>query len=340
MLVKVTDAARRVNKSDNTIRRYVREKRLRGTTRGSTLYVDMDEVLGLFPDHTRSEPSAETRVIALCNQKGGVGKTTVAINLSVGLALAGNRVLLIDSDPQGNCTTGLAVRVLPDGTDAPDDPEARKTTRGRERTYTRRQLYDTIVDEEPLSMSIITPLPREAPTLHLVPSAIKLANTDAHLFSDIFGGLRLQSALKSLLSAYDYVVIDCPPSLSQLTMNALIAATDVIVPQDMGTDSLDGLKDLQLTMSKIENNVGTVIRRWALVNKFTNTNLAKGAVTALTAAFAERLFTTKIPNTVNAGESKAMEEPVVFTHPNTAIAEAYRSLTQEVIGWVATSSDR
>jgi chromosome partitioning protein len=247
-----------------------------------------------------------SKVIAFANQKGGVGKTTSAVNVAAGLALAGKRVLLADLDPQANASYALT---------------------GQE--HENSNIYQVLKEERALHDILI-----ETATegLHIAPSDIDLAGAEIELTQVIGGQHRLRSAFNSVASAYDYIVIDAPPSLGLLTINALAAADGVIIPVDCGFFSLRGIVQLEQTIEKIRKHLsGHLCIYGVLCTMHDNTNVAKDAVNAIKKRFAAAAFTTTIPKNIKLEEAHSRAQHIFDYDPYSTGAEAYQRLVGEII---------
>jgi chromosome partitioning protein len=247
------------------------------------------------------------KVVAVANQKGGVGKTTTAVNLCAAVAAAGARVLLIDLDPQANATTGVGV-----------DKRAVAVT-----------AYD-LIGGKPLRDCIgDTPIDG----LQLVAGSIDLAGAEVELASAFAREHRLGNAIRDDIDAFDLVVIDCPPSLGLLTINALAAADGVLVPLQTEYFSLEGLGALASTLElvRVALNDRLDICGVVLTMFDARTKLAEQVVAEVRAHFADRVFATVIPRSVRVSESPGFGQPVVTYDPLSRGAVAYRDLAREAI---------
>ena len=250
-----------------------------------------------------------TKIYALANQKGGVGKTTTAINLGAYLAQAGQRVLIVDIDPQANATSSL----------------------GLDKHQLETSIYDALIDETPLTRVIL-----RSPELglFLVPSSPALAGAEVELVSLLAREYRLQQALEPVASSYDYVLIDCPPSLGLLTVNALTAARDgVIIPVQCEYLALEGLSQLYQTIELVHARLNPDLEvRGMLMTMFDGrTNLAQQVVDEVRRHFGERTFSSVIPRSVRLSEAPSYGQPISTYAPRSAGALAYAAMAQEIL---------
>ncbi len=251
-----------------------------------------------------------TRIYAFANQKGGVGKTTSVVNVGAALAEAGQRVLLVDIDPQSNATTSLGI-----------DPRR-----------ISRSIYEVLVTQRPPAE---VQLPTKWPRLSLLPSVAALAGATVELnrLPDPHErARRLQRGL-SALTEYDYILIDAPPSLGILTVNALTAAQGVIVPVQCEYLALEGLSQLTHTISLVQRglNPGLSVRGVVLTMFDARTILARQVVEEVRRHFPKRTFRTLIPRSVRLSEAPSFGEPGIFYAPHSRGAKAYRALAQELL---------
>jgi chromosome partitioning protein len=247
-------------------------------------------------------------VIAIANQKGGVGKTTTAINLSASLAVAEQRTLLIDSDPQGNTTTGIGF---------PRDPA-------------RRTLYNALILGEALSRII---LKTQVEGLDLIPSDKNLAGAAVELVSAENREFRLKSILEQVRNEYAYILIDCPPALDLLTINALVGSDAVLVPIQCEYLALEGVSELLDTLMRIRRtlNPSLAIDGIVLTMFDERTTLSKQVAADLRSFFGAQVFETVIPRNVRLAEAPSHGKPILFYDIGSRGAEAYIQLAKEVI---------
>ena len=247
------------------------------------------------------------RVIAVANQKGGVGKTTTCINLAASLARAGKRVMLVDLDPQGNASVGAGV-----------DPET-----------LRRTVYQVLLETAQLGEICVT----TDSGIDVVPANGHLAGAQVELLNEIGRELRLRSALKSVKQDYDYIFIDCPPALNVLTINALVAADAVIIPMQCEYFALEGLSALVNTIRKIRETLNPRLRIEGLLRTmFDGRNtLANEVSDQLCEHFGTKVYATIIPRNVRLAEAPSYGLPVIMYDRSSKGAQAYMALAGEII---------
>ena len=247
------------------------------------------------------------RVIAIVNQKGGVGKTTTTVNLGASLALLGRRVLIVDIDPQGNTTTGVGI----------------------DKRAVARDIYSTLLQHAPISD---VALPTEVENLTIVPATLNLAGAEVELVSVMQRENRLKSALSSVLSAYDDVLIDCPPSLGLLTINALTAANEVIIPVQAEYYALEGLSQLVAIVRRIKEGLNPELTiRGVLITMFDGrTKLATEVLEEVHRYFPGRVFVTQIPRNIRLSEAPSYGKPAILFDVKSRGAQAYLSLAKEL----------
>lgn len=249
-----------------------------------------------------------SRVYAVANQKGGVGKTTTVVSVGAYLAAAECRVLLVDIDPQANATSSLGI----------------------DKHDLHRSIYDSIVGSLPLERILLL---TNRLRLDLIPSAPALAGAEIELVGMMAREYRLKQALGSVRDRYDYVLIDCPPSLGLLTVNALAAADQVIVPIQCEYLPMEGLAQLLQTIELVRVNLNPAlgIRGLLMTMYDVRTTLAQQVVEEVRRHFPDKVFDTVIPRNVRLSEAPSYGEPIMDYAPNSTGAEAYHQLAQEIM---------
>jgi chromosome partitioning protein len=266
----------------------------------------------------------QCKVIAITNQKGGVGKTTTTVNLGVGLANMGKRVLLIDADPQGSLTVSLGIK-------KPDDLSVSLAT----------VMQDVIEDRDtPDGSGII----HHEEGVDLLPSNIELSGLEVSLFNTMSRESILKGYLDTVKSKYDYALIDCMPSLGMMTINALVAADSVLIPTQPNFLSTKGLNLLMRSVARVKKQINPKLRIDGILLTIVDgrTNNAKSIIASLRSSIGEsiRVFDTEIPHSVRAAES-SLEGKSIFAHDKSGkVAAAYESLTKEVVQIEQRAKDR
>lgn len=246
------------------------------------------------------------KILGLVNQKGGVGKTTTAINLAACLALEGLKVLLVDCDPQANASSGL----------------------GLQRDDNRHSIYDVLVGNATAEQVI---LPTEVEMLSILPGSKNLTGANVELAAVEDRAVRLRRALEPIRNQYDLVILDCPPALDLLTLNVLVAADSLIVPMQAEYFALEGVSELISTLERVRDalNPGVQIEGVLLTMYDDRTNLAQQVTETLREYFKERLFHTVIPRNVRLAEAPSHGRPVALYDVRSRGAEAYFELAGE-----------
>jgi chromosome partitioning protein len=249
------------------------------------------------------------KVIALCNQKGGVGKTTTAINLAAYLVISGKKVLLIDIDPQGNATSGLGI----------------------DKHSIVNSIYHLIIDEaDPKTIRIDT----QVPNLSLFPSNLNLTGAEVELVGILGREHRLKKALAPILSEYDFILIDCPPSLGLLTINALSAANSVIIPIQCEYYALEGLSQLVNTINLVKENINPdlLVEGVLLTMADYRTNLTNEVIGEVKKFFNEKVYNTVIPRNIRLAEAPGFGKPIAVYDKNSIAAKKYEDFANELLG--------
>lgn len=248
------------------------------------------------------------KVIAVANQKGGVGKTTTAVNLSASLAVAEARVLLIDFDPQGNATSGLGVM--------PDQIE--------------NDIYDVLVNGADINSALCH---TEIEGLDLVPARIELSAAEVELIQELSRETKLKRAIAELKENYDYILIDCPPSLGLLTVNALTAAGSVLIPMQCEYFAMEGLGQLINTINLIKENLNPdlTIEGILLTMYDARNNLSKEVMNQVKTHFPDKAFNTVVPRAVALSEAPSFGKPIILYQAKSKGTECYIELAKEIL---------
>lgn len=258
---------------------------------------------------SRETFSTMPKVIAICNQKGGVGKTTTAINLATYLAFSGKRILLIDIDPQGNATSGLGIN----------------------KHNIKTSIYDLIIDEiDPRPIIISTGIK----DLSLIPSTLSLTGAEVELVGIMGREYRLKKAISSLLVDYDFIFIDCPPSLGLLTVNALAAADSVLIPIQCEYYALEGLSQLVNTVKLVKENINSSLEIEGVLLTMADfrTNLTNEVINEVRKFFANKVYNTVIPRNIRLTEAPGFGKPIAIYDKNSIGAQKYQEFSNEMLG--------
>jgi chromosome partitioning protein len=249
------------------------------------------------------------KVIAICNQKGGVGKTTTAINLASYLAVSGKRVLLIDLDPQGNATSGLGI-----------DKHSIKTS-----------TYDLVIDEiDPNPIILAT----QIGNLNIIPSNLNLTGAEVELVGIMGREYRLKKAIANISGTFDFILIDCPPSLGLLTINGLSAANSVLIPIQCEYYALEGLSQLVNTINLVKENLNPILEIEGVLLTMADfrTNLTNEVIKEARNFFKERVYQTVIPRSVRLTEAPGFGKPILMYDKSSIGAIKYQEFTDELLG--------
>lgn len=247
------------------------------------------------------------RILAIANQKGGVGKTTTAINLGTCLAELGRRVLLVDTDPQGNATTGLGI----------------------DKRQVAASIYNVMIEAMPVRDAVV---PTQVAGMHLIPSSMDLAGAEIELVTQDRRERRLREALGEVRGRYDLILIDCPPSLGLLTLNALVAADGVLVPLQCEYYALEGLTQLLGTVERVRGslNPGLDVDGIVLTMFDGRTNLSIQVADDVKRHYPRQVLRTVVPRNVRLSEAPSHGRPISRYDPRSRGSEVYRELAKEV----------
>lgn len=261
-----------------------------------------------FRDVKRSKSAKQTRIIAIINQKGGVGKSTTAVNLAAALGEQNKKVLLVDFDPQGNSTSGLGI----------------------EKEDLEQCVYDALLNDVPVEELIHD---TETKKVFVVPATIQLAGAEIELVSAMARETRLKELLAPVKDEFDFIFIDCPPSLGLLTINALAAADSVLIPIQCEYYALEGVTKLLESMRMVKSRINKDLDTYGVLMTMydSRTSLSNQVVEEVRNYFGDKTFKTLIPRTVKLSEAPSFGMPVINYAPNNKGAKAYRELAKEVI---------
>ncbi|MBU0975264.1 MAG: AAA family ATPase [Patescibacteria group bacterium] len=261
-------------------------------------------------------------ILSFTNQKGGVGKTTTVLNLGTFLALKGKKVLLVDLDPQANLTSGIGYK--------PEKKLSPKKDAGTFKTKKTPNIYDIMIKKSKIPEAFVS---TEIENLFLVPSSLDLAGAEIELVNMMSRESILKKALKDIKAYYDYILIDCPPSLGLLTINALVAADKVIIPIQSEYFALEGLSQLLKTVEMIRNTLNRTLKiGGVIITMFdSRTRLSKAVEDEVKIYFKKRVFRSRIPRNVKLSESPSYGKPIVLYDETASGSIAYRKLADEFI---------
>lgn len=250
------------------------------------------------------------KVIAIANQKGGVGKTTTAVNLSSCLAFKGKRVVIIDIDPQGNTTSGLGI----------------------DKKTIEKSIYEVLINDVKIENALMK---TAIENLYICPSNIQLVGAEVELVSVISRETRMKVSIEDIRSKYDYILIDCPPSLGLLTLNALTASDTILVPIQCEYYALEGLSQLMNTVKLVQRHLNPALDVEGVVLTMfdARTNLSIQVVEDVKKHFRNKVYRTVIPRNVRLSEAPSFGLPIILYDPKSKGAECYLDLAQEVIDY-------
>lgn len=248
------------------------------------------------------------KIIAVSNQKGGVGKTTTTVNLSACLAEAGKKVLLVDLDPQGNASSGVGI----------------------DKDSLEMCIYDALIDGVPISEIIVSTALKN---LSVIPATIQLAGAEVEMVNIVSRETILKKVLDTIKDTYDFILIDCPPSLGLLTVNALLAADSVLIPIQCEFYALEGVSQLMNTVEMVQETLNSNLKvEGVLLTMYDGrTNLSIQVADEVKKHFTKLVYKTIIPRNVRLSEAPSFGEPIIVYDPKSKGADVYRNLAEEVI---------
>jgi len=248
------------------------------------------------------------KIISIVNQKGGVGKTTTSINLSAYLAEAGKKVLLIDIDPQANTTSGAGI----------------------DKSKITKSIYNVLIDKESIESVIIK---TQTEKMHLVPADLNLTGAQIELVSELSREHRLKNSLEKIKPLYDFIIIDCPPSLGLITINALTASDTALIPLQCEYYAMEGLGQLMHTIQLVQENLNPHLKVEGVVLTMADyrTNLTGEVISEAKEHFKDKLFDTIIPRSIRLSEAPGYGQPILIYNNESNGAKAYKALASELI---------
>ncbi len=248
------------------------------------------------------------KIISICNQKGGVGKTTTAINLASYIALSGKKILLIDADPQGNATSGLGI----------------------DKSKIETSLYHILLNQKIAQEATIS---TQVNNLFIIPSNLDLTGAEVELVGAIGRDFRLKKAITDIKDSYDIIFIDCPPSLSLLTINALTTSSSVLIPIQCEYYALEGLTQLMKTINLVKDHLNPDLKIEGILPTMADfrTNLTDEVINEARAHFKDKVYKTVIPRSIKLSESPGFGKPIVFYDKTSPGAQKYEELAREFL---------
>jgi len=258
-----------------------------------------------------------SKIIAICNQKGGVGKTTTAINLSAFLAFSDKRTLLIDVDPQGNATSGLGIN----------------------KHNVKSSVYELLVDDaDPRSIIVSTGIEN----FTVMPSTLSLTGAEVELVGIMGREYKLKKAIAAIVSDYDFIIIDCPPSLGLLTINALAAANSVLIPVQCEYYALEGLSQLVNTINLVKENINSNLNIEGVLLTMADfrTNLTNEVISEARKFFTGKVYNTVIPRNVKLTEAPGFGKPIALYDKHSIGAQKYKEFATELLGVEKSDADK
>jgi len=249
-----------------------------------------------------------SKVISICNQKGGVGKTTTAINLASYIALLGKRLLLIDADPQGNATSGIGI----------------------DKSKVAASLYHILLEQKTAQEIVI---PTQVESLSIIPSNLDLTGAEVELVGAIGREFRLKKAIAEIRGSYDFIFIDCPPSLSLLTINALTASDSTLIPIQCEYYALEGLSQLIKTINLVKDHLNSTLAVEGILLTMADyrTKLTQEVINEARSYFKDKVYNTVIPRSIKLSESPGFAKPIVFYDKTSIGAVKYEELSKEFL---------